>query len=306
VALKRSNRLILLIGIVLAIVAFVAIIFLFNGPGTGTSSGPTPPPTEFDTVIASVDIPLGTQVRSDMLVVRKVAVASRLPGVVGDPSEVVGQIVRTNVPANAQLTSTMFASTGLGQNPAPLLEKGLRAISVQVDQVSGVGTLISVGDRVDAVVGFGGGSLCQGREFTLVVIDKTTGEPKPIQGLSDNTTKLLLQNMQVVGTLLPPVEQPAQAAQGSPAPTTGGGTALNGQQEIVVLAVNAQQAEVIKYAQLNGCLSLILRSPKDYLDDAGQPTQPKLDSTTGIIMKTLVDEYGVLPPQIVEAILPKK
>lgn len=301
--MKRSNRLILLIGIVLAIVAFVAIIFLFSGPGTGTSGGPTPPPTELDTVIASADIPLGTQVRSDMLLVKKVAVASRLPDAVGDPSQIVGQVVRTNVAKDAQVTKSMFAETGLGKNPAPLLARGLRAQSVQVDQVSGVGTLISVGDRVDAVVGFGGQGC--GREFVLVTIDKDTEKPEAVAGIGDNSVKLLLQNMQVVGTLLPPVEQPAQA-EGSPAPTTGGGTALTGQQEVVILAVNAQQAEVIKYAQINGCISLILRSPKDYVDDANQPIEPILDPTTGIILKTLVDEYGVLAPQVVEAILPRQ
>ncbi len=300
--MKRSNRLILLIGIVLAIVAFVAIIFLFSGPQEG-SGGPTPPPTELDTVIASVDIPLGTQIRSDMLLLKKVAVASRLPDAVGDPSQIVGQVVRTNVAKDAQVTKSMFAETGLGKNPAPLLARGLRAQSVQVDQVSGVGTLISVGDRVDAVVGFGGQGC--GREFALVTIDKDTDKPEVVPGIGDNSVKLLLQNMQVVGTLLPPVEQPAQA-QGSPAPTTGGGTALTGQQEVVILAVNAQQSEVIKYAQINGCISLILRSPKDYVDDANQAIEPILDPTTGIILKTLVDEYGVLAPQVVEAILPRK
>ncbi len=248
-----------------------------------------------------MDIPLGTQIRSDMLLVKKVAVASRLADVVGDPSQIVGQVVRTNVAKDAQVTRSMFAETGLGRNPAPLLAKGLRAQSVQVDQVSGVGTLISVGDRVDAVVGFGGQGC--GREFALVTIDKDTAKPEAVAGIGDNSVKLLLQNMQVVATELPPVEQPAQAAQGSPAPTTGGGTALTGQQEIVILAVNAQQAEVIKYAQIDGCISLILRSPKDYVDDANQAIEPILDATTGVIMKTLVDEYGVHPAEVVEAIL---
>ena len=113
---------------------------------------------------------------------------------------------------------------------------------------------------------------------------------------------MVLQNMQVVGTQLPPIDQ--TAAQASPAPGSGG-TTLNGQKEIVILAVTAQQSEVIKYAQIEGCISLVLRSPKDYVDDAGNPTEPGIDPTTGVILKTLVDEYGVLPPQIVEAILPK-
>jgi len=50
----------------------------------------------------------------------------------------------------------------------------------------------------------------------------------------------------------------------------------------------------------------VLRSPKDFIDDAGNTTEPPPDPTSGIILKTLVDEYGVLPPQVVEAILPKK
>ena len=70
--MKKSNRLILLVGIVLAAVAFVAIVFLFS---SGSGSGGNKPPvlTELPTVIASVDIPLGTQIRNDMLTVKTVA-----------------------------------------------------------------------------------------------------------------------------------------------------------------------------------------------------------------------------------------
>jgi Flp pilus assembly protein CpaB len=297
--LKRSNRLILLVGVVLAAVAFVAIVFLFSSsPSDGTGSNK--PPTELPTVVASVDIPLGTQVRTDMVTVVNKTVESREADAYGDSSQVVGQIARANITTGAQLTRTMFATNTNGaQPPGPLLAKGLRAQSVQVDQVTGVGTLINVGDRVDAVVGFGGGGC--GASFPVVTVDPTTDTVTPVAGLSSITVQLLLQGMQVVGTLLPPVTQTDPNA--SPAP--GGGTTLNGQQEIVVLAVNAQQSEIIKYAQIDGCISLILRSPKDYVDDAGNSTEPPPDPTTGIILKTLVDEYGVLPPQVVEAILPR-
>jgi pilus assembly protein CpaB len=292
--------LILLVGVVLAAVAFVAIIFLFSTPqGTQTNK----PPTELDTVKASVDIPLGTQVRSDMLRVEKVSVENRQADAYGDPSQVVGQIARQQIVTGAQITKAMFATNGAGLPPGPLLPKGYRAQSVQVDQVSGVGTLINVGDRVDAVVGFGGGGC--GASFPVVTVDPTTDTVTPVAGLSSITVKLLLQNMQVVSTLLPPVEATTQQPEASPG-AGGGGTTLNGQQEIVVLAVTAQQSEIIKYAQTDGCISLVLRSPKDFVDDAGNTTEPPPDPTSGIILKTLVDEYGVLPPQVVEAILPKK
>ncbi|HSS36341.1 MAG TPA: Flp pilus assembly protein CpaB [Patescibacteria group bacterium] len=300
--MKKSNRLILLVGIVLAAVAFVAIVFLFSSGSGGQGNTPTVP-TELPTVIASVDIPLGTQIRNDMLTVKTVAVTDRAADAVQEPSPVVGQIVRTNVVAGAQITRSMFAVSSVGLAPGPLLNKGLRAQSVQVDQVTGVGTLINVGDRVDAVVGFGGGGC--GASFPVVTVDPTTDTVTPVAGLSSITVKLLLQNMQVVSTLLPPVTTTTETTNGaSPAPGTG--TTLNGQQEIVVLAVTAQQSEIIKYAQTDGCISLVLRSPKDFIDDAGNTTEPPPDPTTGIILKTLVDEYGVLPPQVVEAILPKR
>jgi Flp pilus assembly protein CpaB len=308
VALKRSNRLILLVGIVLAAVAFVAIIALFNS-GT-TNPGPEKAPTELPTVVATVDVALGTQIRADMIATKQIKTEDRASDAIGDPSQIVGQIVRTNVVNGAQMTQTMFTTTGVGLAPGPLLPKGLRAQSVRVDQISGVGTLINVGDRVDAVVGFGGGgggdgggTQC-GTPFPVVTVDKQTGAIVSQPGFSGISTKLLLQNMQVVGVELPPVEQTSNGT-ASPAPGSEG-TAFNGQQEIVILAVTPQQSEVVKYAQVDGCISLILRSPKDYVDDLGQTIEPTLDLTTGIILKTLVDNYGVLPPQVVEAILPKK
>ena len=52
------------------------------------------------------------------------------------------------------------------------------------------------------------------------------------------------------GTLLPPVAAPAEDRRRIRAPAPRPDTALNGQQEIVILSVTAQQAEVIKFAQL--------------------------------------------------------
>ena len=90
-------------------------------------------------------------------------------------------------------------------------------------------------------------------------------------------------------------------AQGDP------GTALTGQQEIVILSVDAQQAEVIKFAQLDGSISMVLRSPADFVDpDTRDPIVPPPAETTGITLRVIVDEYDVLVPQLVEAILPNQ
>jgi Flp pilus assembly protein CpaB len=74
----------------------------------------------------------------------------------------------------------------------------------------------------------------------------------------------------------------------------------------VILSVTTQQSEVIKFAQLDGSISLVLRSPDDFIDPAtNQPIPvPEQIPTTGVILKTLVDTYGVLPPELVETVLP--
>ena len=111
-----------------------------------------------------------------------------------------------------------------------------------------------------------------------------------------------MQGLQVLGTLLP----------------RGGGrnddhghsdrtrrTTLNGQQEIVILAATTQQAEIIKFNQMDGNISLVLRSAADCRNADGTPAPCASATTTGITLRVLVDTYGVLPPQVVEVIEPK-
>ena len=52
-----------------------------------------------------------------------------------------------------------------------------------------------------------------------------------------------------------------------------------------------QQAELIRFTQLDGNLSLVLRAPGDA--EAAPVT------TTGITLRELVDRFGVLPPRII-------
>jgi hypothetical protein len=104
-------------------------------------------------------------------------------------------------------------------------------------------------------------------------------------------------------------------------PPAQAGTNLTGQNEVVIVAVTANQAEVIRFAQIRAqagqvqdrgltAITVILRSPKDYvaIDPSGSPVLdsngipltvvPPLEKTDGVVLKTLIEKYGVLPPQI--------
>ena len=304
--MKRSNRLVLLIGALLAFVAFVGIVLLLGQPsGGGGGSQPTPP-TTVHVVKAKVAIPAGTIVTQDML-----DATGELPiGAAGnafqDPGLVISKTIRKDAQPGTILTFDYFIDTGHTSNVTDGLPLGLRAMAIQVDQVTGVGTLIHTGDKVDLVIGL----KIQTTVFDPADKTKTkilkVGDPAP-------SVKMIIQNLRVLGTLLPPPTAQAQQQQQQPGASPSPGvqqqpaTTLNGQQEIVVVAVTANQAEAIRYAQLyTDPMALVLRSPKDYVavDASGSPivsaspVVPPFEQTDGMVLRILVDKYGVLPPNL--------
>jgi pilus assembly protein CpaB len=291
--LKRSNRLVLLVGIFLAVVAFVGIAILLSG-GSNRTQPTASAATKLPTVIAVQDIPLGVVIKPEMVKVEDRDVGtSRKAGAFGDPGQVIGLPVRRMITAEAQLEAADFIDT---HNIVDIHVPATKlAMAIQVDQVSGVGTLIKTGDYVDMIVGL------TGDKFPVVTLNPTDKSITVVAGLNSTSVKLLLSGMQVLGTLLPP---PPAAAEAAPAPSGQPTTTLTGNQEMVIVAVDAQQAEILKFAQLDGSISLALRSPADFVDASGQPIVSIPAATTGITLKQLVDIYGVIRPQLVEAILP--
>ena len=298
--MKRSNRLVLLIGVFLAVVAFVLIIILLGGNRPGGTAQPTQA-TIIKTVVAAQDIPLGATITAEMLGSQDLKISERKPGAFENPGLIIGQTVRRKVVTGAQLERADFQD-GIagGRLDVP---PGQRAMSVQVDQVSGVGTVIKTGDYVDMVVGY------TGDKFPVVTLNPDDDSISVVAGLNSTSVKLLIQGMQVIGTIRPPT--PAAANQQNAAPSGSAGaqapttTLGDDVQVLVILSVTAQQAELIKFAQLDGSISLVLRSPADFVDENGQPVVTLPPGTTGVILKTLVDGgYGVLRPELVEAIIP--
>ncbi|TMD30721.1 MAG: Flp pilus assembly protein CpaB [Chloroflexi bacterium] len=304
--LKRSNRLVLLIGALLAVVAFVGIVLLLGQPsGGGGGSQPTPP-TTVHVVKAKVAIPAGTIVTQDMLDATGELPIGAAQNAFQDPGLVISKTIRKDAQPGTILTFDYFIDTGQTSNVTDGLPLGLRAMAIQVDQVTGVGTLIHTGDKVDLVIGL----KIQTTVFDPADKTKTkilkVGDPAP-------SVKMIIQNLRVLGTLLPPPTAQAQQQQQQPGASPSPGvqqqpaTTLNGQQEIVVVAVTANQAEAIRYAQLyTDPMALVLRSPKDYVavDASGSPivsaspVVPPFEQTDGMVLRILVDKYGVLPPNL--------
>ena len=200
----------------LAIVAFVGVVLLVGNPPATT--GPAAVPTTGPVVVAKADIPLSTRIRADQVEVKTLNLTAISTGAFQDPSQVVGQVARQPVATGAQITQTTLNGGLSGtvinvQTPA-----GQRAIAVRVDQISGVGTVIKTGDYVDAIM-----ALTE-EQFASIVPDPTNKNLVTVTnpGPKGATIKLIVQGMQVLGTLLPPVAPPPSAGMTHTSPPISG------------------------------------------------------------------------------------
>lgn len=286
--MKRSSRIIIILGIVLAVAAFGGVLFLSSNMG---SAGTPAAPTTMKVVVAASDIPLGTTVAPALLGTREIAIADAPPDGYTEPAGLTGRVVRRDIRKGEALRSSDFSSgsAARGDDILRALKPGLRAMAIEVDQVTGVGTLIQPGDHVDIVLGFKVSTLWPGKE--------PGDPPSEVPGGPQLTVKLLVQNAEVLGTLIQlPEQQGGQTEEPADETTEGGdaGTSMTGQKQIVIVAVTAQQAEIVRYSQIQAAdspelsVGLVLRATAD------RDAPP--DETTGVTIRELVEKYGVLPP----------
>lgn len=283
--MRRTSRLVLLLGIFLAAMTFVVVLFLGGGTGPGQGNVPTATAvTQLPTLEAAADIPLGTVVTTDMLTLKTLSVNVRDANVYGDPSQAIGKTTRVALVAGGQVHSSDFQNRAV-----PLtVPTGKRAMTIQVNELTGVGNLVDTGDTVDLVISL------RGDAFPVVQV-LNDGSITVVAGINPLSVKLplLLEDVQIIGVLEQPAPPPPAAANGAPAPSVAPG--ITGLSKILILAVTPAQAEVLLFARTTGTLDVVLRSPTD----AGVTVE-----TTGVILKTLVDKYGILPPEIVQVPIP--
>jgi Flp pilus assembly protein CpaB len=294
---------ILLLGIFLAIGAFMLILFL-GGAGRPAA---TPTPAIARMVVAVVDIPQGTTITESMLRVQEIALVEAPGDAFSLPERVVGKTARQTVAAGAYVPESAISSlAGPGSQTVDVAEElkpGERAMAIVVDELTGVGTLIQPGDRVDILFSFSTIKDTITPEIPVILIPPansliTCPEGKLVCdiGIVYNpiSTKIIVQNVRVIGAKFS-VATPESI--GAPAQTPAPGTAFPLRTELVMVAVSAQQAEVLGAGQfLARPMTLLLRSPAD--------AEAAEDETSGIVLKTLIETYGVLPPLPVTAPFP--
>jgi Flp pilus assembly protein CpaB len=295
---KRSNRLVILVGVLLAVLAFVAIVILLNSQDAADPA--TQEPTTATVLVATQDIAIGDAVTPELVTTREIPVEAVQGTALRDPSEVGGQPALLAVPEGSQVTASVI---GTEQGDviciACMLEPGEKAVTYQVDRVTGVDFLVKPGDTIDIVMSQSISVLQETADSAANEDPEAPARFETVTGLENQrTVKAVLQNKRVLyvstsRAIEPePVEDtnqdgviddndapPAQAAVDS---------------VIIVFAGTDQDAEVIKFAQNDlsevGSLTTVIRHAED--------DEP--EDTIGLTIDQLVEVYGLRIPNIVE------
>jgi Flp pilus assembly protein CpaB len=278
---KRSNRLVILVGVLLAVLAFVAIVILLNQRPEPTPGSEDPDTTTV--LVATTDIAIGDQVTADMVEARDIPVEAVQLGALLDVSQLTDAPALFALPAGSQVTEGLFGGGGpVTVDIEGQLLPGEKAYAVQFDPVTGMNFLVQQGDHVDIIltVDFASGTIA--------------GSPhlRPNDTEIVRTVKTVLQNKRVLyvsATNIPPPPVVDEEGNEVPQPETVSPGSI-----IVVFAGSDADAELVTFAQRGagevGAVTMTLRKTDDEVPE----------DTVGVTLADLFETYGLVIPTAVE------
>ncbi len=173
-------------------------------------------------VVTASDLTFGTKLEKTMLRTVAYPKESVPVGAFSSVDSVVGQTTKVFMTTKEPVTAIKLSSLGGGLSM--LVREGMRAASLEVNQVSGVSGFILPGDRVDMLV-----TVTQG------------------QSLEDAYTQTVLQNLEVLAA-----GQTTTTKDNKPITV-----------QAVTVLVDPKQAEVMAHAMRQGQITLVLRARGD-------------------------------------------
>ncbi len=291
--MKRSNRLVILVGVLLAVLAFVAIVILLNQREEAVA----PEEITETVLVATQDIAIGDPVTPDVVEEQEINPEAVQGAALGSASAVSGQPALFAIPAGSQVTGEAIGlGTAADTNLAARLEPGEKAIGFQVDSETGLNLLIKEGDSIDLILSQDVPAVQETADSAANPDTEAPPRFEPVAGLENlRSVKAILQDKRVlyVSDTKAFAPQPVDAdgdgvadpEQPPPAPEDQTSTA------IIIIAGTEQDAEVVKFAQgQERSITTVMRHADD---DA-------IDETLGITLRQLVDEFGVLIPDIIQ------
>ncbi len=184
-----------------------------------------------DVVVAAKDIPVGAKIEESDLRTVRMPQSDVPPNSYADTSKIVGRGAVLPIPQGDFVLRGKLAGEDAGSGLPSLIPRGMRAVSVRVNEVVGVAGFVQPGTRVDVLV---------------------TGTPV---GGGEVQTTTVLSNVAVI-------------ASGQQLERTARGEAQNA--PVITLLVSPDDAQRLALASSQGHIQLALRNPLD-TGDTGPP-----------------------------------
>ncbi len=177
-----------------------------------------------DVVLAAKPLGVGTTVKPADIKLGKIPTTAFPKGAFSKPEEVIDRPLISNILMDEPILEGRLAARGSGLGLAPVIPVGMRAVTVRVNDVSGIAGFVLPGMRVDVLV---------------------TGQPPASVGTMTVTP---LQNMLVLSA-------------GTAMQADAKGQAI--QAATVTLLATPEQAETLTLANNEGRIQLVLRNGSD-------------------------------------------
>ena len=135
----------------------VARVWLPQPNAHGQAAKPAAAVETVPVVVASASIPYGGKVDPSHLIVERLPAGDAPPGAFADPSQVIKQqggvpIALIPIAAREPVLPSKLSAGGAKATVAAVIDEGMRAYTIGVTDINGVGGHVLPGDRVDVIV----------------------------------------------------------------------------------------------------------------------------------------------------------
>jgi pilus assembly protein CpaB len=125
-------------------------------------------PNSIRVVVAKAPVAPGQELTAEMLTTGPIAAEVPPPGTFAEPGPLVGRITAAPLFAGQPLVETLLAPSGAAAGLQALVPRGMRAITLEVNETSGLAGMIAPGCRVDVVTTLSGASREESVACTVV------------------------------------------------------------------------------------------------------------------------------------------
>lgn len=151
--MNRGGRMLLILALAAGLVAAV-LVFVALSQDEDSTATVSEGDSSATVVVAAQDISPGTEITADMLKTIEVPDGLLIAGAYTDVSALTGQKARVAILSGEQIPVSKIGAQGDGDGLSYVVPKGMRAVAVQVQDLTAFGGLALPGNRVDVLGAF--------------------------------------------------------------------------------------------------------------------------------------------------------